>query len=134
MIELAWRAGGIIVGDGLRKAFAVQAELAGQLGKGVGLSAGKDGRHKVADGFAVDDRVADLPGLVGDQPAPDGIAFGPEIFSFIVKTVGIAVDHYPQRHAVDAGTDPAIVERRPGAMATQWDCEGSPIISAPARS
>jgi hypothetical protein len=39
----------------------------------------------VADGFAVDDRVADLPGLVGDQSAPDGIAFGPEIFPFIIK-------------------------------------------------
>lgn len=55
-----------------------------------------------------------MPRLVGDQPAPDGIAFGPEIFPFIIKAPGVAVDDHPQRHAVHARADPAIVERRPG--------------------
>src|SRR5690606_19405704 len=54
----------------------------------------------------------DLARLHGRQPAPDGVALGPEVLAFVVEAARLAVDHHPQRYAVDAGTDAAVVERR----------------------
>ena len=56
----------------------------------------------MADGFTVDNGVANLPGLLGDQSSPDGVAFGPKIFAFIIKTLSVTVDDYAERNTVHA--------------------------------
>lgn len=71
----------------------------------------KNGRHEASDGFAVNDGPSDLPGLVGNQSSPDGIALRPEIFAFVVEALGIAVHHDAQRDAINACADAAVVER-----------------------
>ncbi len=89
-------------------------------------------RHKVADGFAVNNRIANLSRLLSHQPPPNGVTLRPEIFAFIIKTFGVAIHDNTQRYAIHASTNTAVVQRRPASIATQCDWEGSPMISAPA--
>ena len=52
-----------------------------------------------------------MTGLLRHQAAPNGVALGPKIFAFVVKTFGIFVHHHAQRHTVDAGANAAVVQR-----------------------
>ena len=68
-------------------------------------------RHELAHRLGVDDRIADLAGLPGHQPPPDGVALGPEVLALVVEALRVAVDDDAQRHRVDAGDDAAVVAR-----------------------
>src|SRR3546814_15145270 len=70
-------------------------------------------RHEEADGLLVDDDVADLVGLTGDEAAPDSVALRPEVLAFVVEALGMGVHHDAERDAVDASADAAVVLRRP---------------------
>ena len=109
MVELAGLAGVVVLRHGVGKVFVIQPQLMSQFRQRIGLCARKDRRHEVADGFTVDNGVANLPGLLGDQSSPDGVAFGPKIFAFIIKTLSVTVDDYAERNAVHAGTNPAVI-------------------------
>ena len=50
----------------------------------------------MVDGFTVDNGIANLSWLLGDQASPNGVAFGPEIFAFIIKTFCVTVDYYAE--------------------------------------
>src|SRR5690606_25606079 len=52
-----------------------------------------------------------LTWLPGNEKAPDGVALGPEILTLVIEPLAIAVHHHAERHAVDAGTDAAIINR-----------------------
>ncbi|CHL50742.1 Uncharacterised protein [Salmonella enterica subsp. enterica serovar Typhi] len=94
VIKLTRLTGLIVVLHGMGKAFGIQPQLAGQFTQRIGLCAGENRRHKVTDRFAVDNGVANLPRLLGNQTPPDGIAFRPEIFAFIVKALRVPVDYH----------------------------------------
>jgi hypothetical protein len=50
--------------------------------------------------------------LQSHQPAPDGIALGPEVLAFVVEAHRLAIEHDTERDAVDPGHDTAVVQRR----------------------
>ena len=76
------------------------------------FSPGKHRRHEAADRLRVDDRVADLPRLQRDEPAPDRVALRPEVLALVVEALRVAVDHDAERHAIHARADAAVVQRR----------------------
>ena len=55
---------------------------------------------------------ANLIGLRGDQPAPDGVALGPDGFAFVVKAPAELVHHDAEGDRVEARDDAAIEFRR----------------------
>src|SRR5256885_71582 len=97
--EWATREGAVVGIQGLHEAFLVQAQLACQLGQGVGAHAREDRRHEAAYGLGVDDGPGGLARLLGHQAAPDGIALGPEVLALVIEALGLAVDHHAQRDA-----------------------------------
>ena len=111
VVEFADAAGGVVVGHGALQPVRIQSELGGQLGQAGGADAVEDRWHEAANRLRVDDRVADLAGLLGHQPTPDRVALGPEVFALIVEALAFAVDHHAQRDRVEPGADAAIVER-----------------------
>ena len=52
--------------------------------------------------------MPDLARLLRHQPAPDGVALGPEILALVIEAPALLIDHDAERHAVDAGDDPAV--------------------------
>ena len=68
----------------------------------------EDRRHELAGRLSIDDHMADLARLLRHQPAPDGVALGPEILPLVIEALALLVDHDAERHAVDAGDDAAV--------------------------
>ena len=112
MVKAADAAGGVVVLHGLDEGLFVQPQLARQLLQRVGFLTRKHRRHEAAHSLGVDDRKPALPGLLGHQPAPDGVALGPEVFALVIKALGLLVHHNAQRHAVHARANAAVVKRR----------------------
>ena len=112
MVKVAALTGRVVSGDGLRQRLRVQPQLEPQLLNGVGFFAGKNRRHEPAHGFAVNDRVTALAGLLCHQPTPNGVALGPEVFAFVVEALAILIDDDAQRNAVHPGANTAVVQRR----------------------
>ena len=112
VVEGADLARGVVGLDGLHEVVGVDPELTRQCRQVVRLLAGEHRRHEPAYRLGIDDRIGDLVRLEGDQPAPDGIALGPEVFAFVIEAPAIAIDDDAQRHAVDPGADAAVIERR----------------------
>ena len=50
--------------------------------------------------------------MLGHQPAPDGVALGPEVFALVIKALGLLVHHNAQRHAVHTRANAAVIQRR----------------------
>ncbi len=46
------------------------------------------------------------------ETAPDRVTLWPEIFTLVVETHGVAVEHDTQRHAIHARADAAVIKRR----------------------
>lgn len=67
MVELTWLAGVVVRRHGVGKAFGIQPQLMRQLRQRIRLCAGEYRWHKVADGFTVDNGIANLSSLLGDQ-------------------------------------------------------------------
>ncbi|MNC48945.1 hypothetical protein D3C75_980910 [compost metagenome] len=83
----------------------------GKIVQVIGFHTWENRWHKAPDGFAINDGIADLAGLLRNQTAPDRIAFRPEILPFIIKTLRLTIEHDPQRNTVDAGANPAVIQR-----------------------
>src|SRR5438874_2160150 len=68
----------------------------------------EDGRHELPDRLRIDDDVSDLAGLLGNEPAPDGVSLGPEVLSLVVEADRVLVDDDAEGDGVDARDDPAV--------------------------
>ncbi len=95
--------------DGCR----IEAELGRQFADGRRFDRREDRRHEQVDRFGVDDRIGDLPRLLRDQAAPDGVALGPGVLALVVEAFALAVDHDAEDHAVEPRGDTAVEARRP---------------------
>ncbi len=92
----------------------VKLQLACQLFQRGGADRRKYRWHEAADRLGIDDHVADLVGLAGDQPSPDGIALRPEVLAFVIEAFGVRVDDDAKRDRIDAGGNAAVPLRRAG--------------------
>ena len=45
---------------------------------------------------------------MGNQPAPDGVAFWPDVLALVVKALAVLVEDDGERHAVESRDDAAI--------------------------
>ena len=86
----------------------INAELPGEAGDAVRLVRREHGRHEQVDGLGIYDDIGDLPGLLGYEATPDGVALGPDFLAFIVKTLAVSVNGNAERHAVETRADAAI--------------------------
>ena len=134
VVERADAAGGVERFDACARKSARRARAArASSGSVFAFTPGKHRRHEAADGLGIDDRVADLPGLLRHQPAPDRVALGPEVLALVVEARGVAIDH---RRPATRSRRACRCRRRTAARARRWrrmcDCDGSPIVSAPA--
>jgi hypothetical protein len=96
MVEAAGAARGVEGLHRLHQLHRRQVQLLCQAFQRVGPGALEHRRHEAAHRLGVDDRVAHLPGLQGHQPAPDGVALGPEVLALVVEAMAVAVDHNAQ--------------------------------------
>ena len=74
----------------------------------------KHGRQENVDGFRVHNAIGELIGLLRDQASPNGIAFGPDLLSFVIESAAQAVDHDAKGNGVEPRDDAAIEFRRAG--------------------
>ena len=114
MVKLALDTGVVEARHGVDQGVGVQAEFFSQLGQAVGDDGRKHRWHEAAHRFGIDDGVANLALLASDQAAPNGVALGPKILALVVKTLAMLVDHDAQGHAVQAGGDAPVKQRRAG--------------------
>ena len=68
----------------------------------------KHRRHEMRQPFGVNDRVGNLIRLARNEPAPDRIALGPEIFTLVVEALGLFVDDDAEWNAVKTRDDAAV--------------------------
>src|SRR6202521_1526810 len=92
----------------------MELERQRKLAHGVGLNRREHWWNKLAHRVGIDNRVRDLIGLRGHEPAPDRVALGPEVEALVVEALRILVDDDAERHAIDAGADAAVELRRAG--------------------
>ena len=131
MVEGAHAAGGVVFVDGLHEDRLVQAELARQRGQRVSLCTLEHRRHEAAHGLGVNDAVAHLAWLLRHQPAPDGVALGPEILALVIKRCASRLTMTPSDTQSTRVTMPPSYSGARASMATMWACVGSPMASAP---
>src|SRR5580698_10739649 len=76
--------------DGTLNLVRGQAQLDGKFADGIRPNGGKDGWNESTGDLRIDDRPCDLPRLLGDQTSPNGVAFRPQVFPFIVEADALA--------------------------------------------
>src|SRR3989338_9076674 len=86
----------------------LQFQTARQLGDGWRLDRRVDRGYEAPDRLGVDDAVGDLIRLSRDEPAPDRVARGPEVFPLVVEAPALAVDRDAEGNAVEPGDDTAV--------------------------
>ena len=111
VVKMTWHTSLVVVVQSAHEGVDIQAQFLRQLGQGLRNSAFKHGRHETAHGFGIGDGVANLPGLLGHQTTPNGIALGPKVFAFVVETLGVFVHHHTQGHTVNPRANAAVIER-----------------------
>ena len=111
VIKRSRLARGVERANRVREFFGIETEFPGECFERVRLRARKHRWHEAADGFGVDDRVADLPRLLGHETAPDRVTLRPKVFAFVVEALGVLVDDDTERNAIDSRDDAAVVER-----------------------
>ncbi|MNF83069.1 hypothetical protein D3C84_653830 [compost metagenome] len=133
VVERADMASVVVVFDGFNELRLRQVQQASKFWQRPCCGSREHRRHEAAKRLLVDNRVGLLVGLSRNQTAPNRITLGPEILTLIVKPFAIAVDNHAQGHAVDAGTDTAVVKRSPGVdgnhmcLSRVADCIGAKI-------
>ena len=74
----------------------------------------EDRGHEARNADGIQNGIADLVGLSGNEPSPDGIALRPEILALVIKPLGVTVQDNAERHPVDAAGDAAVIFRGAG--------------------
>ena len=123
-LEGARADGGVVFGHHLFQLAGIEAGHAGELGDAVGAIGREDAGQVVHDRLAVGDGEGFLHGLLGDQPAPDGIALRPDILAFVIEAIDIAIDDNGIGHAVEAHREAAIFQRRAGVIGHRVELRG----------
>ena len=88
-----------------------QAEFFRQFGHCIAGNRREIRRHKQICRLRVDDRITHLIGCAATSH-PDRVTFWPDVFTFVVETVPVFIDHNGEWHAVKTRDDSAVVFRR----------------------
>ena len=108
---------GIEIGDGSLEYVRIDFELHRQLAQRIRLYRRKQRWHKKLKRRCIENDVPDLIGLRCNQPAPDGVALGPDILAFVIEPVPVLVHYDAEHDAIEPGNDAAVVFR-----GTRVDC------------
>src|SRR5215831_4050824 len=85
-----------------------QAERHGQLRDARRGNRGKHRRHEAPGDFGVDDAIRGLIRLPGNEAAPDGVPFGPEILALIIEALALLVHDDAERQAIQTRHNTAV--------------------------
>ena len=96
MVEMTDTTGCVVAVHGLHESVHIQTQFLCQFGQRIGLFTRKYWGHEAPDRFGVDDGVGNLTRLLRHQTPPNRIAFGPKIFAFIIKALGILIHYHTQ--------------------------------------
>ena len=121
----ARRAGGVELVDSRARRHRIEVELVGKTLYAV--IADREDRRQPRHADGIQDRIADLVGLSGDQAPPDGIALRPLL---VIEPLGVAVEDDAERHPVDAVGDAAVILAR-ASIATAWHWSSAPTGFTP---